>query len=195
MLRLGAALVAGITWLVALPLAATALQEGEPSWAGSILILAALVAAGLWWMHMRERERRIGLAGMMAGWLFIGAVALLPVSGFLWVLVALALLASALAYGVVLLVTQSRAVTPRLDLGTGLALFATAGATLIFAVTTGLSQTDVWWVPAHWILGIGIGLATIASGVPSGEVPTAPTPPAPTPAPAPKRRKRKDRNA
>jgi hypothetical protein len=49
-------------------------------------------------------------------------------------------------------------------------LFATAGATTLFAVTTGLPRTDAWWMPAHWMLAIGIGMATIASGLPSGEV-------------------------
>ncbi len=127
---------------------------------------------------MRERASRIGLAGSLSGWLFIGAIALLGVAGFLWLLVVMALIASAVAYGVVLLVTQSRAASPRLDLVTGLVLFATAGATAIFSITTGLPNTEAWWTPAHLILGIGIGVATILSGLPSGEreraaVPTA----------------------
>ena len=79
------------------------------------------------------------------------------------------MLASAIAYGVVLLVSQSRAANPRLDLVTGLVLFATAGATAIFSVTTGLPNTEAWWTPAHLILGLGIGAATILSGLPSGE--------------------------
>jgi hypothetical protein len=170
MLRLGPAVVTGIGWIVTMPIVADALRREQTSWANIPFVVVALVTAGLWWIHKREREPRIGLAGAMAGWLFIGTVALFGVSGFLWLLVAMALLASAIAYGIVLLVTQSRAATPRLDLATGLVLFATGGATTMFAVTTGLSQIDAWWTPAHWILAIGVGIATILSGLPSGEV-------------------------
>jgi Kef-type K+ transport system membrane component KefB len=115
-------------------------------------------------------DRRIGLAGAMAGWLFIGSLALLGVSGFLWLLIAIGLIASSIAYGIVLLVTQSRAAKPRQELATGLVLFAAAGVTAIFAVATGLPHTESWWMPAHWILGLGLGAATIASGLPSSEV-------------------------
>ena len=114
---------------------------------------------------MKDGEPRIGLAGAMAGWLFIGSLALLGVAGFVWLLVAMALVASAMAYGVVLLVTQSRAASPRRELVTGLFLFATAGAAAMFAITTGLPQTEAWWMPAHWILAIGIGGATMTSGL------------------------------
>ena len=177
MLRLGLAIIVGIAWMVTLPITADALLNSRQSWASVALIPTALAAAGLWWIHMRERASRIGLAGSMSGWLFIGAVALLGVAGFLWLLVAMALLASTIAYGVVLLVSQSRAANPRLDLVTGLLLFATAGATAIFSVTTGLQNTEAWWTPAHLILGMGLGAATIASGLPSGE--GAPATPAP----------------
>ncbi|MGI8998692.1 MAG: hypothetical protein ACR2GO_03175 [Candidatus Limnocylindria bacterium] len=173
-MRLGLALVAGAAWLVTLPLAAAALLNTEESWATMAFVPAALLTAGVWWKHMKERERRIGLAGTMSGWLFIGALGLLGVSGFLWVLVAMALVASAMAYGVVLLVTQARAASPRPELITGLALFATAGATAMFTITTGLPQTEAWWMPAHWILGLGLGVATMASGLPSGDVQAAP---------------------
>ena len=169
MLRLGLAVIAGIAWMVTLPITADGLLNSRQTWASVALVPTALAVAALWWMHMRERAARIGLAGRMSGWLFIGVVALLGVAGFLWLLVVIALLASAIAYGVVLLVSQSRAASPRLDLVTGLLLFATAGATAIFAVTTGLRNTESWWTPAHLILGIGVGAATIASGLPSGE--------------------------
>ena len=170
MIRAGLAVLAGAAWMVTLPLAADALQRTEESWAGIAFVVAALLTASLWWMHMKERDRRIGIAGSMAGWLFIGSMALLGVSGFVWLLVAIGLLASTLAYAIVLLVTHARASSPRLDLATGLTLFATAGATALFSVTTGLPRTDAWWMPAHWILAIGLGIATMASGIPSGEV-------------------------
>jgi len=170
MVRLGLAVIAGIAWMVTLPIASDALLNDEGSWARIAFVPTALVTAGLWWMHMKERGRRNGLAGGMAGWLFIGSLALLGVAGYLWTLVAMALVASSVAYGVLLLASQSRAANPRLDLATGLVLFATAGAAAMFAVTTGLPQTETWWTPAHMILGIGVGVATIASGLPSGEV-------------------------
>lgn len=169
-MRLGLAIAAGIAWMVTLPMTAAALQNSEDSWASVAFVPVALLTAGVWWMHRKERDRRIGLAGALAGWLFIGSLALLGVAGFLWLLVAMGLIASSIAYGLVLLVTQSRAAAPRLELATGLVLFATAGATVMFAVTTGLPQTEDWWMPAHWILGLGLGAATIASGLPSGEV-------------------------
>ncbi len=168
-MRLGLGAFAGVAWLVTLPMAAAALLTTEESWATMAFVPAALLTAGAWWRHMKERERRIGLPGTMAGWLFIGALGLLGVSGFLWVMVAMALVASAMAYGVVLLVTQARAAAPQRELITGLALFASAGSTAMFTITTGLPQTEAWWIPAHWILGLGIGIATIASGLPSGE--------------------------
>lgn len=177
MVRLALALIVGIAWMVTVPLMADSLLNSGESWASIALVPTALATAGTWWLHARERSARIGLAGSMAGWLFIGAVALLGVAGFLWVLVAMALLASMLAYGLVLLVSQSRAASPRIDLATGLALFATAGATAIFSVTTGLGNTEAWWMPAHWILGIGLGIATIASGLPTGETVARPTAP------------------
>ena len=169
MLRLGLAVIAGIAWMSTLPITADALLNGNQSWASVALVPTALATAALWWVHMRERASRIGLAGSLSGWLFIGAIGLLGVAGFLWLLVVMALIASAVAYGVVLLVTQSRAANPRLDLVTGLVLFATAGATTIYSVTTGLPNTEAWWTPAHLILGLGIGAATILSGIPSGE--------------------------
>ena len=169
MLRLGLAVIAGIAWMVTLPITADALLNSRQTWASVALIPTAFAVAALWWIHLRERASRIGLAGRMSGWLFIGAIALLGVAGFLWLLVVMALLASAIAYGVVLLVSQSRAANPRLDLVTGLLLFATAGATAIFSVTTGLQHTEAWWTPAHLILAIGLGAATIASGLRSGE--------------------------
>jgi len=151
---------------VTLPITADALARVQPTWASIAFVPVALATAGLWWLHMREREGRIGLGGRMAGWLFVAALALLGVSGFLWLLVAMAVVASAIAYGVVLLVTQAQAPSPRQDLVTGLLLFATGGATAIFAVTTGLPQTDAWWMPAHWILAIGIAAATIVGARP-----------------------------
>ena len=169
MVRSALAAAVGIAWMVTLPLTADALLNTHESWAIIGFVAAALAAAGLWWVHMRERARRIGTAGSMAGWLFIGSMALLAVSGFFWILVAMGLVASSAAYGLVLLVTQSRAATPRLDLATGLVLFATAGAAAIFTVTTGLGNTEAWWMPAHWILGLGLGAATVASGLPGGE--------------------------
>jgi len=171
-MRLGLAIAAGIAWMVTLPMTAAALQNSEDSWASVAFVPVALLTAGVWWMHRKERDRRIGLAGAMAGWLFIGSLALLGVSGFLWLLIAIGLIASSIAYGIVLLVTQSRAAKPRQELATGLILFATAGVTAIFSVSTGLPDTESWWMPAHWILGLGLGAATIASGLPSGEAST-----------------------
>ncbi|MGH2401523.1 MAG: hypothetical protein ACRDE6_02330 [Candidatus Limnocylindria bacterium] len=168
-MRRGLATVAGVAWLVTLPMAADALLNSADSWATIAFVPAALGSAGAWWLHMRERRSRIGLAGAMAGWLFIGSLALLGVSGFLWVLVGVGLVASTLAYGVLLLVTQSRAVVPALDLVAGVALFAGAGATAIFTATTGMGNTEAWWLPAHWILAVAIGVATVASGLSSGE--------------------------
>lgn len=164
-MRLALALIAGVAWMVTLPVAAGALLETEESWATVAFVPTALLTAVAWWMHKKQREPGIGIGGAMAGWLFIGSVALLGVSGFLWVLVGMALVASTLAYGVVLLVGQSRAANPRLDLVVGLALFATAGATALFTVTTGMGNTQAWWMPAHWIVAVGIGLATIGSGL------------------------------
>jgi hypothetical protein len=57
--------------------------EQRGSWASVAFVPVALLTAGVWWMHRKERDRRIGLAGAMAGWLFIGSLALLGVSGFL----------------------------------------------------------------------------------------------------------------
>jgi hypothetical protein len=173
MARLLVALLAGAAWVVTLPVAADALARGQPSWAGPAFVAVALLTAGLWWVHLRERRPRIGFAGGLAGWLLIGSVSLLGVSGYLWMLVAMALLASAIAYGVVLLVTQSGAPSPRLELVTGLILFAGAGASVMFSVTTGLSQVEAWWVPAHVVLAIGIGAATIASAIPTAQPPPA----------------------
>ena len=161
MLRFVAGLFIGAGWLLALPLAADAVNRDVQTAASVVFVPVALLAAGVWWMHVRERRARTGLAGAMAGWLFIGSLALLGVAGSLWPLVVFALVASAIAYGVLLLVTQGGAPSPRQDLVTGLLLFATGGATVMFAVTSGLSQTDAWWMPAHWILAVGIGLATI----------------------------------
>lgn len=169
MMRRGLAILAGTAWLVTLPMAADALLRSEDSWATLVFAVAAIGTAGAWWLHLRERRSRIGLAGGMAGWLFIGSLALLGVSGFFWVLVGVGLVASTLAYGVLLLVTQSRAAVPALELVTGTALFAGAGATAIFAATTGMGNTEAWWMPAHWILAIGIGIATITSGFSDGE--------------------------
>jgi len=163
------ALASGLGWVVTLPTAADALARSQQSWATVAFVPVALVTSGLWWLHIRERRPRIGVAGGTAGWLFIGSVALLGVSGYLWMLVAIGLIASAIAYGLVLLVTQSGAPNPRLDLLTGLFLFAGAGASAMFAITTGLGQVDVWWVPAHAILAIGIGAATAVGAVPTAE--------------------------
>lgn len=160
-LRLMAGLVVGVAWLVTVPLAADAADRGVQSPISIAFVPVALAVAGLWWLHLRERRGRVGLAGGLSGWLFIASIGLLGVSGSLWPLVVFAVVASAVAYGVVLLVTQSSAPSPRQDLVTGLALFATAGATVMFVLTTGLAQTEAWWAPAHWILAVGIGLATI----------------------------------
>jgi len=160
-LRFLAGLIVGIAWLVTLPLAADAVERDTQTLVSLAFVPVALLAAGLWWLHMRERRGRSGVAGGLSGWLFIASVGLLGVSGSLWPLVIVAVVASAVAYGVLLLVTQSTAPSPRQDLVTGLLLFATAGATAMFVLTTGLSQADAWWAPAHWILAVGIGLATI----------------------------------
>lgn len=160
-LRLAIAIVAGLAWAVTLPLAADALRAERETWAAPAFVAAALAVAVIWWVHVQERQRRIGVAAGMSGWLFIGSIALLGVAGFIWVLVVAALLAAAIAYGVLLLVTQAQAPKPRRELATGLLLFATAGATAIFAITTGLGEMDAWWLPAHVLLGAGIGAATV----------------------------------
>ncbi|MGH2489178.1 MAG: hypothetical protein ACRDFR_06155 [Candidatus Limnocylindria bacterium] len=161
MLRLAAGLIVGGAWLVTLPLAADAIVRDTRSAFPFAFVPVALLAAGLWWLHLWERRGRIGLAGGLTGWLFIGSVALLGASGSLWPLVILAVMASAVAYGVLLLVTQSGAASPRQDLVTGLLLFATGGASAMLALTTGLTETDAWWAPAHVMLAVGIGLATM----------------------------------
>jgi hypothetical protein len=169
-LRLTVAVMAGLAWAVTLPLAADALRTERETWAAPAFVAAALGVAAVWWIHVQERSRRIGLAAGLSGWLFIGSLALLGVAGFIWVLVVAALVASAVAYGVLLLVTQARAPDPRRELATGLILFATGGATAIFSITTGLGQMDAWWLPAHALLGVGIGAATVvgARGAPRG---------------------------
>lgn len=165
MIRVALAVVAGVAWMVTLPMAANALLVTEDSWATVGFVPAALVTAGAWWTHMKERERRIGVAGVLSGWLLVGSVALLGLAGYFWMLVAMAVVASTIAYGVLLLVTQSGADSPRLDLATGLLLFATGGAAALFSGTTGLGHTEAWWMPAHIIVAIGVGIATIASGM------------------------------
>ena len=160
-LRLVAGLVVGVAWLVTLPLAADAADRDTQSPISLAFVPVAFLVAGIWWLHMRDRRARLGTMGGLTGWLFIAAIGLLGVSGSLWPLVVFAVVASGVAYGVLLLVTQSTAPSPRQDLVTGLALFATAGATVMFVLTTGLAQTEEWWAPAHWILAVGIGLATI----------------------------------
>ena len=166
-LRLLAAVVAGLAWAVTLPIAADALLAERESWASAALVPAALGTAALWWLHVRERSARIGTAAGLSGWLFIGSVALLGVAGFIWILVVVALVAAAVAYGLLLLVTQARAPSPRRELVTGLLLFATAGATTILVLTTGLSEMDAWWLPTHVLLGGGIGAATIVGALPA----------------------------
>ena len=165
-LRIAAALVAGLAWAVTLPLAADALRAERATWAAPAFAVAALGVAVVWWIHVQERSRRIGLSAGLSGWLFIGSVALLGVAGFIWVLVVVALVAASVAYGVLLLVTQARAPNPRHELVTGLLLFATAGATAIFTITSGLGEMDAWWLPAHLLLGAGIGAATVTGALP-----------------------------
>ena len=165
-LRLPAAIVVALTWAVTLPLAADALRAERQGLASLAFVLASLAMAGLWWLHVRERAGRIGLAAGLSGWLFIGSIALLGVAGFIWVLVVVALLAAAVAYGVVLLVAQARAPHPRRELVTGLLLFATAGATSSLALTTGLAEMDAWWLPLHVLLGVGLGAATVVGAIP-----------------------------
>ena len=86
MLRLGLAIIAGIAWMADAAVTADALLNSRQSWASIALVPTALAAAALWWIHMRERASRIGLAGSLSGWLFIGAVALLasPASCGCW---------------------------------------------------------------------------------------------------------------
>ena len=163
--------IVGIGWPAALPLAADAVQRSGASWANAAFTAVALLSAALWWSHVRERRGRIGLGGEVAGWLLLGSMALFGVAGFLWMLVAMALIASSITYGLVLLVTQSRASSPTRELATGLLLFAGAGASAMFAVTTGLGDTEAWWVPAHLILALGIGAAVVIGSVP--EAPAA----------------------
>ena len=160
-LRLVAGLVVGVAWVVTLPLAADAADRDTQSPVSLAFVPVAFLVAGLWWLHMRDRRGRLGTIGGLSGWLFIAAIGLLGVSGSLWTLVLFAVVASAVAYGVLLLVTQSTASSPRQELVTGLVLFATAGAAAMFVLTTGLPRTDAWWAPAHWILAVGIGLATV----------------------------------
>lgn len=38
---------------------------------------------------------------------------------------------------------------------------------VVVALTTGLPRTDAWWIPAHVLLGIGIGAATIVGALPA----------------------------
>lgn len=171
MARLGrvrfiAGMIVGIGWPTTLPLAADAVQRSGASWVNAAFTVVALLSAALWWSHVRERRRRIGLGGEVAGWLLIGSIALFGVAGFLWMLVAMAVIASSITYGLVLLVTQSRSPSPPIELSTGLLLFAGAGASAIFAITTGLGETGTWWVPAHVILALGIGAATVLGSVP-----------------------------
>lgn len=165
-LRSPAAIAVALTWAVTLPLAADALRAERQTLASFVFVLASLAMAGLWWLHMRERAGRIGMAAGLSGWLFIGSIALLGVAGFIWVLVVVALLAAAVAYAVVLLVAQARASHPRRELVTGLLLFATAGAAASLALTTGLGDMDAWWLPLHLLLGVGIGSATVIGTIP-----------------------------
>jgi hypothetical protein len=166
MLRLVLALVAGISFAVTMPIAARAFQDQIDPRSVIALLPVGLLTAILWWIHLRERGRRIGFAGGLSGWLFIGSLALLPLAGFVWWLVAVAMVASAIAYGVVLLVTQRIAPNPRLELLTGMLLFASGLATAMFAISSGLPRTDAWWIPAHTLLAIGIGAATVVSALP-----------------------------
>jgi drug/metabolite transporter (DMT)-like permease len=176
MLRLVLAIVAGIAFAVAMPIAAQAFQDQVDPRSVIAFVPVGLLTAALWWAHLRERGRRIGFAGGLSGWLFIGSLALLPVAGFVWWLVAVAIVMSAIAYGIVLLVTQRLAPSPRRELLTGLLLFASGMATALFAITSGLSRTDTWWTPAHALLAIGIGAATVVTGVPVAQTEHEATP-------------------
>jgi hypothetical protein len=166
MVRLVLAVVAGIAFAVTMPIAAQTFQDQIDPRSVIAFVPAGLLTAILWWIHLRERGQRIGFAGGLSGWLFIGSLALLPVAGFVWWLVVVAIVASSIAYGVVLLVTQRLAPNPRRELLTGLLLFASGMATALFAITSGISRTDAWWTPAHTLLAIGIGAATVFSGLP-----------------------------
>ena len=169
--RILIAIVVAIAWAVTLPLAADSLRADRETWASYAFVPAALATAGLWWVHVRERSKRVGVVAGMSGWLYIGSLALLGVAGFVWILVTTALIAAAVSYGVVLLVTQQGAPSPTRELVTGLLLFATGGATVIFTLTTGLSRIDDWWAPAHVLLAIGIGTATIVGVLPTRSPP------------------------
>jgi drug/metabolite transporter (DMT)-like permease len=164
--RLALASLIGIAFAGTMPIAAQAFHDQIDPRSVIAFLPVGLLTAILWWIHLREHGQRIGFAGRLSGWLFIGSLALLPVAGFVWWLVAVAIVASAIAYGIVLLVTQRLAPSPRRELLTGLLLFASGMATALFAITSGLSRTDAWWTPAHALLAIGIGAATVLSGLP-----------------------------
>ena len=164
--RLGLASLIGIAFAGTMPIAAEAFQDQIDPRSVVVFVPIGLLTAILWWIHLREQGQRTGLAGRLSGWLFIGSLALLPAAGFVWWLVAIAIVASAIAYGIVQLVTQRLAPNPRRELGIGLLLFASGMATALFAITSGLSRSDAWWTAAHALLAIGIGAATVVTGVP-----------------------------
>lgn len=147
------------------PFVALALDRDGWGWASAAFVPVAVLTALAWWFHLRERSQRIGAGGAMVGWFFIGSLAVLAIAGFFWMLVAAAVLVSAAAYGIVLLVTRQRARRPGLELVTGLALVAAGTLPAAFTLIAGIGDTAAWWMPAHALLAVGISLATLLSGV------------------------------
>ena len=163
--RIGVPTVAACAWLVLVPIVAMALTGGGFDWAPVGFIPVALLTAVAWWFHLRDRDARIGNVGATAGWVFIGAIALLGVAAFFWVHVAAGALAGAAAYGIVLILARGRAPRPGRELATGLALIAAGALPVAFTLTVGIGNTDAWWMPAHLLLAVGISLATLLSAV------------------------------
>lgn len=168
LVRIGVAFIAAAGWLVTVPFVAFELIGDGFGWAPVAFIPIAVLTAAAWWLHLRERDEQIGASGATAGWSFIGSTAVLGIAAFFWVIVAAAVLVSATAYGIVLVVTGRRARRPRLELSTGLALIAAGSVPAVFTLISGIGDTDAWWMPAHVMFAVGIPLATILSAF-SGE--------------------------
>jgi hypothetical protein len=159
--------VAAAGWLVTVPFAGLELIGGGFGWAPVAFIPIAVLTAAAWWLHLRERDQQIGAGGATAGWLFIGCTVILGIAAFFWVMVAAAVLVSATAYGIVLVVTRRRARRPGLELLTGLSLIAAGSVPVVFTLIAGIGNTDAWWMPAHVMFAVGIPLATALSALPT----------------------------
>jgi hypothetical protein len=160
-LRQGLAVLAAVGWLTTVPFAAAALIGEAYEWGPVAFLPIALLTALAWWLHLREHAPRSGAIGETAGWFLVGSIALLGVAGFFWMLVAAAVLVSAIAYGLVLVVTHHSAGRPAVELATGLSLIVAGAVPALFVLISGIGFTDAWWMTAHALFALGMPVATV----------------------------------